>query len=115
MPSGKIVTPQWDEDTGDIRAPPQALMPKDSNTDERTIFFQSCVDREKMGIYYINVTYTTPDYWTVFTTYDNGSRLGTTPSLITSYEDESCNNLFVLLNVSYTGIYQSRSDVDNYD
>ncbi|THW06821.1 hypothetical protein D6D25_08075, partial [Aureobasidium pullulans] len=100
MPGGKLVTLHWNEDTGDIHVR-QAPMPTDPNTNESTIFYQSCVDRETMGIYYLNVTYTTPDYWSPFTTFDNGTRHGSTPSLITSYEDESCNTLFVTLQLSY--------------
>ena len=100
MPGGKLVKLHWNEDTGDIHVR-QAPMPTDPNTNESTIFYQSCVDREKMGIYYLNVTYATPDYWSPFTTFDNGTRHGSTPSLITSHEDESCNTLFVTLQLSY--------------
>ncbi|TIA18658.1 hypothetical protein D6C81_05020 [Aureobasidium pullulans] len=100
MPGGKVVILHWTGDTGDIQVP-QAPMPTDPNTNESTIFYQTCVDREKMGIYYLNVTYTTPDYWYPFTTFDNGTRHGSTPSLITSYADESCNTLFVTLQLSY--------------
>ncbi|OBW66362.1 MAG: Uncharacterized protein AUREO_035700 [Aureobasidium pullulans] len=97
MPGGKVVTLHWTGDTGDIQVP-QAQMPIDPNTNESTIFYQTCVDHEKMGIYYLNVTYTTPDHWSPFTAFDNGTRHSTMPDLSTSYEDESCKNLFPLLN-----------------
>ncbi|THY29357.1 hypothetical protein D6D00_03606 [Aureobasidium pullulans] len=97
MPGGNVVTLHWTGDTGDIQVP-QAQMPIDPNTNESTIFYQTCVDHEKMGIYYLNVTYTTPDHWSPFTAFDNGTRHSTMPDLSTSYEDESCKNLFPLLN-----------------
>lgn len=104
MPGGNVVTLHWTGDTGDIQVP-QAQMPIDPNTNESTIFYQTCVDHEKMGIYYLNVTYTTPDHWSPFTEFDNGTRHSTMPDLSTSYEDESCKNLFPLLNVNYHGLY----------
>ncbi|THX21744.1 hypothetical protein D6C90_03434 [Aureobasidium pullulans] len=104
MPGGNVATLHWTGDTGDIQVP-QAQMPIDPNTNESTIFYQTCVDHEKMGIYYLNVTYTTPDHWSPFTSFDNGTRHSTMPDLSTSYEDESCKNLFPLLNVDYYGLY----------